>query len=61
MKALTFVFLLSFILLVSGIELKKDNHERHRRAAVDNVAEMDEISRSNGKPNCTRKIHFFFI
>lgn len=47
MEALKFVFLLSFILLVSGIELKKDDHARHRRAAGDNVAEMDEIARSN--------------
>ncbi|XP_076108692.1 uncharacterized protein LOC143076722 [Mytilus galloprovincialis] len=47
MKALKLVFLLSFILLVSGIELNKDEHSRHRRAAGDNVAEMDEIERSN--------------
>lgn len=46
MNALKLLFLLSFVILSSENELKENDHTRNRRAAGNNVVEMDEIARS---------------
>ena len=49
MNALKLLLLLLSVVLSSGNKLKENYHTRNHRAAGDNVAEMDEIARSDGK------------
>ncbi|CAG2227679.1 unnamed protein product [Mytilus edulis] len=47
MNALKLLLLLLFVVLSSGNKIKENDHTRNHRAAGDNVAEMDEIARSD--------------